>query len=162
MEITATLSKIDSSILADYILKNYGPMSHLKLQKLLFYCDAYHMAYFGEELITDQFEAWTHGPVSRNIYNSLKDKSILYSDLSYNDRGLNPDDEIKKLTSDQRIMLDEILGELSSWSGAQLEASTHREYPWIEARKGYVEGAKCSIPISKKTTLEFYKKEING
>ncbi|MFG5858486.1 DUF4065 domain-containing protein [Dysgonomonas sp. Shenzhen-Wh21] len=162
MEITATLSKIDSSILADYILKNYGPMSHLKLQKLLFYCDAYHMAYFGEELVTDEFEAWAHGPVSRTIYNSLKDKSILYSDLSYSDKGINPDDEIKKLTSDQQIMLKEILGELSSWTGPQLEASTHREYPWIEARKGYGEGAKCSVSISKKTTLEFYKREING
>lgn len=37
---------IDSIILSDYILKHYGPMSHLKLQRLLFYCDAYHLAYF--------------------------------------------------------------------------------------------------------------------
>lgn len=162
MEIAAKLSKIDSTILADYILKNYGPMSHLKLQKLLFYCDAYHMAYFGEELITDEFEAWAHGPVSRTIYNSLKDKSILYSDLSFTDNGVNPDDEIKKLTTDQQEVIADIMGELSTWTGSQLEASTHLEYPWIEARKGYGEGAKCSVRISKKTTLEFYKKELNG
>ncbi|MDR1881915.1 MAG: DUF4065 domain-containing protein [Prevotella sp.] len=162
MEITAKLSKIDSTTLADYILKNHGPMSHLKLQKLLFYCDAYHMAYFGKELITDEFEAWAHGPVSRAIYNSLKDKSVLYSDLSFSDKGMNPDEGIKKLTSDQQTMLNEVLGELSTWTGAQLEAATHREYPWIEARKGYGEGDKCSVPISKETTLKFYKKEING
>lgn len=162
MEITAKLSKIDSTILADYILKNYGPMSHLKLQKLLFYCDAYHMAYFGEELVTDEFEAWVHGPVSRAVYDSLKDKSILYSDLSFIDHGVNPDDEIKKLTSDQQTMLNDVLGELSTWTGTQLEATTHRESPWIEARRGYGDGAKCSVHISKTTTLEFYKKEING
>lgn len=162
MKITATLSKIDSTMLADYILKNYGPMSHLKLQKLLFYCDAYHMAYFGEELITDEFEAWVHGPVSRIIYNSLKDKSILYSDLSYSKNDINPDDEIKKLTFDQQTIISDVLRELSTWTGMQLEAATHREYPWIEARKGYGEAAKCSVRISKKTTLEFYKKEINA
>ncbi|MBR2290865.1 MAG: DUF4065 domain-containing protein [Prevotella sp.] len=54
---------IDSIVLSNYILKHYGPMSHLKLQKLLYYCDAYSLAYFGEELITDQFEAWVHWPV---------------------------------------------------------------------------------------------------
>lgn len=46
------LQKIDSIDLANYILYKYGSMSHLKLQKLLFYCDAYHLAYFDEELIT--------------------------------------------------------------------------------------------------------------
>ena len=162
MKITAKLSKIDSTILADYILKHYGPMSHLKLQKLLFYCDAYHLAYFDQEIITDKFEAWVHGPVSRNVYNGLKDKSILYSDLSFSDNGTNPDDEIKKLTTDQQTMLKDVLDVLSTWSGPQLEAATHHESPWIEAREGFAEGSRCTVHISKKTTLEFYKREING
>lgn len=67
-----SLQKIDSVVFSDYILKHYGPMSHLKLQKLIFYCDAYCLAYFDKELVTDQFEAWVHGPVSRKVYNSLK------------------------------------------------------------------------------------------
>lgn len=53
MEATKHLGKIDSIVLSNYILKHYGDMSHLKLQKLLFYCDAYCLAYFGEELVTD-------------------------------------------------------------------------------------------------------------
>lgn len=47
--IPKNMGTIDSIILSDYILKHYGPMSHLKLQKLLFYCDAYHLAYFDKE-----------------------------------------------------------------------------------------------------------------
>jgi len=162
MKIGSSLSKIDSAVMSDFILKHYGPMSHLKLQKLLFYCDAYHLAYFGNELITDEFEAWAHGPVSRKIYNSLKDKSILYSDLYYEENGVNPDIEFERLTIEQKELLKDVLGNLSSWTGLQLESATHRETPWIEARAGYGEGAKCSVPISKQTTQVFYFKEMNG
>jgi uncharacterized phage-associated protein len=77
------METIDSIILSDYILKHYGPMSHLKLQRLLFYCDVYHLAYFDKELIEDSFEAWVHGPISRKVYGSLKDKYMLYEELTY-------------------------------------------------------------------------------
>ena len=69
---TKEYKAIDSIVLSNYILKHYGPMSHLKLQKLLFYCDAYCLAYFGQELITDQFEAWVHGPVSRKVCQRMR------------------------------------------------------------------------------------------
>jgi uncharacterized phage-associated protein len=163
MEMLKCLQKIDSVVLSDYILKHYGPMSHLKLQKLLFYCDAYCLAYFDEELITDEFEAWVHGPVSRKVYNSLKDKSVLYSDLTYSAKeGEDVDAEFKKLTQDQQDLISDILKDLSKWTGMELEVSTHKEKPWMEARKGYSEADKCNKLISKETTRLFYKAEING
>lgn len=163
MEKFKCLQKIDSVVFSDYILKHYGPMSHLKLQKLLFYCDAYCLAYFDQELVTDKFEAWVHGPVSRKVYNSLKDKSILYSDLAYSEKeGEDVDAEFEKLTQDQQDLISSILQDLSTWTGMELEAATHREEPWLEARKGYSEADKCSVLISKETTRRFYKEEING
>ncbi|KAA6320774.1 hypothetical protein EZS27_029497 [termite gut metagenome] len=161
MEIINILYKINSIILSNYILKNYGSMSHLKLQKLLFYCDAYHLAYFDEELIEDRFEAWVHGPVSRIVYGELKDKSILYSDLSYIDNGIDPCEEFSKLASTQKELLIDVLNELSAWTGLELETVVHKEYPWIEARRGYALGDKCSVNISKEITKLFYKKELN-
>lgn len=163
MKTSKGLQKIDSIVLSDYILKHFGSMSHLKLQKLLFYCDAYHLAYFGEELVEDKFEAWVHGPVSREVYNSLKDQSILYSDISYSPSNTNDvDKEFEKLSSDQKAVLVDVLTELSAWTGPQLEAATHRETPWKKARKGYGPGDSCSVKISKSTTLEFYRNELNG
>ena len=53
--------KIDSVILAEYILFKCGKMSHLKLQKLLYYVQAFHLAYFDSPLVDDEFEAWLHG-----------------------------------------------------------------------------------------------------
>lgn len=163
MEAYKSLQKIDSIVLSNYILKHYGPMSHLKLQKLLFYCDAYCLAYFNAELVTDLFEAWVHGPVSRKVYDSLKDKSVLYSDLAFSETdGIDVDAEFGKLTQDQQDLLTAVLKDLSAWTGGELEAATHREFPWIEARGGYSEADKCCVPISKETTRKFYKSEMNG
>ncbi|MBA7488954.1 MAG: DUF4065 domain-containing protein [Prevotella sp.] len=159
MEATKHLGKIDSVVLANYILKHYGAMSHLKLQKLLFYCDAYCLAYFGEELVTDQFEALVHGPVSKKVYNSLRDKSILYSDVGYSDIGVDVDAEFGKLTFEQQEILASVLGELSKWSGPELENATHHEAPWIIARGSCGEADICHNTISKSLTKKFYAKE---
>lgn len=160
MEVTNSYKTIDTIVLANYILKHYGPMSHLKLQKLVFYCDAYSLAYFGRELVTDQFEAWVHGPVCRRLYDSLKDKSKLYSDVAYSDDGTNVDDEFSKLTSDQQDLIKNILDQLSSWSSMELETATHNEMPWQKARVGYSEADKCSVIISKDDMMEYYSKEM--
>lgn len=150
--------KIDSIVLANYILKHYGPMSHLKLQKLLFYCDAYCLAYFGQELISDKFEAWVHGPVSRKVFNELKGASLLYADMYYSQiPGIDEDAIFNLLPIDVKDLLTDVLGSLSQWSGIELERATHRERPWIEAREGYAEADKCHNEISKATTLSFYR-----
>lgn len=165
IKVASKLQKTDSIMLSNYILKHYGPMSHLKLQKLLFYCDAYHLAYFDQELIEDCFEAWVHGPVSRKVYDSLKDKSMLYADLSYSNplgEDESVDKEFGKLTQDQQTLIISVLADLSTWTGLELERATHNERPWLEARIGYAEADKCHEIISKETTKTFYKKEQNA
>lgn len=160
MIVTNTYNTIDTIVLADYILKHYGPMSHLKLQKLVFYCDAYSLAYFGRELITDNFEAWVHGPVCRRLYDSLKDKSKLYSDIAYSDDGTDVDNVFMTLVSDQQSLIKSILDQLSSWSSLELETATHQETPWLKARVGYGEADKCNVIISKQDMKEYYSREI--
>lgn len=162
MKVISNLHKIDSLLLSNYILKHYGAMSHLKLQKLLFYCDAYHLAYFDMELIDDKFEAWVHGPVSRKVFDSLKDKSLLYSDVEYVDNDTDVDNAFESLSFLQKELLNNILSTLSTWTGTELEASTHSEKPWLEARVGYGEADRCHELISKETTCDFYKKDLNG
>lgn len=154
------MGKIDSLVLANYILKHYGPMSHLKLQKLLYYCDAYCLAFFGEELISDKFEAWVHGPVSRKVFNELKGISILYADMEYSPiEGIDEDKAFNELPSEWQELLKEVLDDLNTMTGLQLERKTHGERPWIEARKGYSEADKCEVEISKETTAQFYRLE---
>lgn len=156
-----SFKEIDSIAMSNYILKHYGPMSHLKLQKLLFYCDAYHLAYFDKQLISDKFEAWVHGPVSRKVYRNLSDKSILYADLSFSPiEGINEDECFNELASIQQEFISSVLEDLHTWTGLQLEIATHREEPWIAARKGYGEADKCCVEIDKEITRIYYKKDI--
>ena len=39
------------------------PMTHMRLQKLLYYVQGWHMAWYGRPLFAERIEAWQHGPV---------------------------------------------------------------------------------------------------
>lgn len=164
MEHFKEIGQINAQLLADFILQDYGSMSHLKVQKLLYYCDAYHLAYTDVPLVRQDFEAWVHGPVCRDVYNNLKDASLLYSDIAIVlEDSYNPQVEIERvLTSDQLNIIKDVLDELSTWTGLELENATHNELPWIEARAGFSPGERCNKVISKETMRRFYKEEING
>jgi len=164
MEALTKLGSTSAQTVANYILKHYGPMSHLKLQKLLFYSQAYHLAYFEEPLFPEDFQAWIHGPVCRAIYDAQKDTALLYGDLGFNaSREKDPDAEMESaLASSQKELLSDVLSELSKWTGLELESSTHSEAPWIDARHGYAPAARCENVISKEAMKSFYKDELNG
>lgn len=110
----------------------------------------------------DKFEAWVHDPVSRKVFDSLKDKSLLYSDIKYIDNSIDIDKVSESLSSLQRELLNTFLSTLSTRTGTELEASTHSEKPRLEARIGYGEAYRCHEQISKHTTREFYKRDLNA
>ena len=163
IEIDKMPGKVDSALLSEYILQNFGDMSHLKLQKLLYYVQAYHLAYFKIPLIDDDFEAWVHGPVSRKVFDLLKDKSLLYVDLKYRAEGddLSPTVQIQSgLTKEQLDWVNYVLGEFSTLSGPELESLTHSEAPWIDARKGFGPADRCNNIIPKSAMAEFYRQQL--
>lgn len=115
--------------IADYVLcrfRDHGaPISHLKLQKLLFYIQAWHLALYEAPLFEDRFEAWIHGPVVRRLYTKYKDfgwKPIM-------DLPQCPD-----IPSEIRDHIDEVLHVYGDFSAEDLEYMVHRERPWILAR----------------------------
>jgi uncharacterized phage-associated protein len=162
MKVVKNLNQMDAPLLADFILHNYGAMSHLKLQKLLYYCEAYHLAYFDTSLIHQDFEAWVHGPVCREVFIQLKNKAVLYSDIAFTG-DYDPVHQLKNLlTTDQVELIEDVVNELVTWTGLQLEATTHSEKPWIEARIGLSPAEKSSKLISKTTMMNYYKSELDG
>lgn len=163
MKSLENFSKIKVTTLAGYILKYFGPMSHLKLQKLLYYCQAYHLASFKTELFEEDFEAWVHGPVCRNVYDIIKGKSILYSDVEYSEYDFDSTIILKDVvSSDQFELLNDVLKPLSTWTGSELETATHNETPWIIARGSKKPNENCNEIISKEEMLKYYTEELNG
>lgn len=154
------LAKIDSIELSRYILAKWGSMPHLKLQKLVFYVEAFHLAYFEQPLIEDQFEAWMHGPVSPKVWRQFKD----YDSPLLNTVAVKPQEAEEaisavesKITAEQKDLIADVMGEFGDKSAYHLECLTHSESPWIEARGATAPEERCSAPISKDSMKSYYR-----
>jgi len=124
-------------------------LTNLKLQKMLYYAQAWHLALFNKELFEEDFQAWVHGPVLPSQYQRFKEfqwKPII-SDIDY------PQTENKELVD----FLNEIVDEFGSETAVALELMTHREKPWLEARGGLPSEAPSSNKISKELMFDFYR-----
>ena len=137
---------------ADYLLwfaKEHGDvLTPLKLQKLMFYADAWHMVLSdGEELVPEHFEAWVHGPVLREVY------------FRFNHYRWNPisqEIQLPELSEKIKTFLDEVYKVFGGLSGYELEQLTHQEQPWKAARGDLPPDATCTSNIDKGLTRLFY------
>lgn len=144
---------------SDYIifrLKHEGntPLDTLKHQKLLYYVQAWRLAFTGNPLFSSNFEAWLHGPVNRAIYDRYKDSKYLYSEMHSND--ITNMNNIAVLTDDEKLHIDNILEVYAPMSSTQLEHMTHNEQPWLEAREGYSPYDRCDQVINPETMRDYY------
>lgn len=132
---------------AAYILKQQGPMSTWKLQKLVYYSQAWHLAWDEEPLFPEHIEAWANGPVVRALYNTHRGS---FSVKTW------PKGDPTKLTESERDTIDVILANYGELSGRQLSVLTHSERPWQETREGLAPTARSTRRISQEALFEFY------
>ncbi|MCC6923464.1 MAG: DUF4065 domain-containing protein [Nitrosomonas sp.] len=59
---------------ADYILVKQGAISAMKLQKLIYYSQAWSLVWDDEPLFNNKIEAWANGPVVRDLYEKHRGK----------------------------------------------------------------------------------------
>lgn len=130
-------------------------MTPKKLQKLSYYAEAWSNALFNDSLINDtKFEAWAHGPVSPELYS--KYKGYGWSEIpKSNDGSTNLD--LEKID-----LLESVWITYGDKSANELEALTHQELPWREARNGIAEGERCNSVISTEVMHSYYKSIYNG
>ncbi|MDY7013941.1 MAG: DUF4065 domain-containing protein [Cyanobacteriota bacterium] len=101
-------------------------ISNLKLQKLVYYAQAWHLALYQTPLFEEDFQAWIHGPVIPELYQKYKD---------YRWRPILKDVTLPKLTPDILKFLDEVAEEYFACDSYELEQMTHAEAPWNQARE---------------------------
>lgn len=126
-----------------YFKKNGIMINPLKLQKLLYYIQGWHLVYFDKNpMFPEQPEAWVNGPVYRNVYDVFSGRYRTYDNIA----GAGADDDIdnklkastKKLNlePEQAEFVDAIFKRYGKISHEKLVFMTHSEKPWLEARKG--------------------------
>jgi len=123
-------------------------LTNLKLQKLLYYAQAWHLALRDEPLFSEDFQAWVHGPVLPSQYARFRD---------YQWRPIDADLARPDLAEDLRYFMGEIVDAFGAETAVALELMTHRELPWIAARGALPPDAICKNTISKVTMREFYR-----
>lgn len=136
---------------ADFFLwfaREHGDcLTNLKLQKLLYYAQAWHLALYGRPLFEGHFEAWVHGPVNRRIYGRFKKYRFapISEDVSKPDFEPSVERHLVKCFS--------VFGKFSAWD---LERMTHAEMPWIKARGGLLPEEDGTGRIAESDMRKFY------
>jgi len=104
-------------------------ITNMKIQKLVYYAQGFHLAIYDKPLFLEPIEAWTHGPVIPILYHAFKQhgpESIpTPTDLDFSDY----DDQIKDLLNE----VYKVYGQFSAW---KLRNMTHEEMPWVNATQG--------------------------
>lgn len=144
---------------SDYIvfkLRHGGVfLNVLKLHKLMYYVQAWHLAFGRGQFFNGRFQAWVHGPVSRDLYDRYKDVKNMYSPVDLAD--IQPDfDPNHKLSSHERAHVDAVLDVYASFTGDQLEDMTHQEEPWLQARAGVPASSRSENYLSDDIMRTFY------
>lgn len=128
-------------------------ITHLALQKLLYFSQAWNYVFNKKLLFEDDCEAWAHGAVFRDVYDKFK--KFKYNPLPYVDTKVNlTKEEIEVLEFVKKYYFD-------IYTPKTLELICHLESPYKIARKDYGELDRCGEVIEKDTIREYYEQIAN-
>ncbi|WP_353932474.1 type II toxin-antitoxin system antitoxin SocA domain-containing protein [Okeanomitos corallinicola TIOX110] len=98
-------------------------ISNLKLQKLLYYAQGFHLALYNEPLFPELVEAWIHGPVVPEVYHEYK---------NFGSNAIPIPEDIDFSIYDEKTvdLLDEVYSVYGQFSAWKLRNMTHNEEPW--------------------------------
>lgn len=134
---------------AKYVLKKLGPTTTMKLEKEVYYCQAWSLAWDERPLFDEDFQAWANGPVCPELFAKHKGLFIvdetLFSDI--------PDYDFNQC---ERETMDTVLEYYGDKEPQWLSELTHKEAPWKEARSGVPAGMQCKNIISKDSMQQYY------
>lgn len=134
---------------AAYVLEHCGKMTTMKLQKLVYYCQAWSLAWDDVPLFDEDFEAWANGPVCPDLFQKHKGWFVIEKDFFSEYSGFMFEEE-------QLDTMNAVLNQLGDKSPQWLSDLTHSELPWKQARAGYDVGEICGNVITKESMQMYY------
>lgn len=149
------MTKYTASGVADVFLafcNEYGDLlTNLKLQKMLYYAQGWHLGLYGTPLFDDVIEAWIHGPVVPEVYRRFKPS------------GHKPIDSPARLVDqpeDLVVHIKDVWEAYGGLSAYDLERLSHAEAPWRNARVGLTDDAPCQAAIKVEDMKRFFESKL--
>ena len=133
--------------IAAYILERMGAMTTMKLQKLVYYSQAWSLVWDEKPLFEEDIEAWANGPVVRDLFDFHRGRYEI-SSMPLGNSGL--------LNQEQRDTIDAVLEYYGHRSAQWLIELTHMEDPWVQARKGLPKLERGNRVISLDAMADYY------
>jgi uncharacterized phage-associated protein len=140
-------SMADVHDVAKYILKRTGEITTWKLQKLVYYSQAWSLVWDEKPLFKERIEAWANGPVVPALYRVHKGEFEV-SNWPYGDS--------RKLTQEQKDTINAVIKFYGPKPSQWLSDLTHRETPWRRAREGLSPTASSNEEITIASMAEYY------
>lgn len=124
------------------------PLTNMRLQKLLYYAQGWHLAWYARPLFGDRVEAWQHGPVVPAVYGELKRF------------GSNPVADLgdPSLSKAEMAAVEQTWRHYRTLSAFGLRGKTHAEPPWRDAYRPDGSG-RCGNTITPESLLRFFGDE---
>lgn len=119
----------------------------MKLQKLVYYCQAWSLVWDERPMFHERIEAWANGPVVPALYKKHRGQFQL-TEWPLGD----PDDLDQDAIDTIKAVLDFYASHPPRW----LSDLAHMEEPWRAARKGLADGERGSREITLASMDEYY------
>ncbi|MEQ2408488.1 type II toxin-antitoxin system antitoxin SocA domain-containing protein [Bacteroides ovatus] len=136
---------IANKIISKTDLEHGDTISNLKLQKMMYYQQGFHLAYFGTPLFDEDIVAWQYGPVVPSVYKEYK---------SFESNSISTSKEGISLSDDEEELFNNVYEEYNQFSAVALMKMTHEESPWKTTEINSV--------ISRDKMAAFFKTQIEA
>lgn len=149
----------EAKIIAYYFIKKNEKdrkgLDNKKLQKLLYYSQAWNLVFNKGPLFSDKIEAWVHGPAIPQVWRMFRDFnfSLEHPEISESDLGA--------ITGEEKKILDEVWRVYGKFDGNYLESLTHNEEPWLKARQGLEVFDASQNEISQEGMRDYYSQKLD-
>lgn len=129
------------------IQKSVGPISNLKLQKLLYYTQGWSLALYDRLAFHEEIQAWVHGPVV---------PAAFYEYKHYRWNPIDVPTEEVAISASEVSHIAEVLSVYGKFTATQLEQISHEERPWKDARAGLECDAISRVVITPESMKAFF------
>lgn len=133
--------------IAALILAEHGDLSAMKLQKLVYYSQAWALAKLNQPLFSEDIEAWANGPVVPELFNGHRGRFMVSA---------WEDGDASRVSAAKKEVIREVLRVYAPLTARELSDRTHREGPWLTARGSTATGAWSNAVISHASLRAFY------